>query len=206
MELQPFGDVLSMTNSSLLAIESMSDLTRAIIEQEGVTSGLHFAQIQLRESFFSLPTSLQRDDDLPFTINCFQTHLQIATWIPVRYLDTFDFCRSCRMGFYNLERECWGSVLRGVLSNVPKTWWSQKNCKIENGDALAKDGHQLNTLNALWRREILAGDDGVLLEPSLFLFDILLLFFQRSISILSKKISCLSLTYCSYGPTWRRSP
>jgi len=52
MELQPFGDVLSMTNSSLLAIESMYDLTRAIIEQEGVTYGLHFAQIQLRSSFF----------------------------------------------------------------------------------------------------------------------------------------------------------
>ncbi|EJK66485.1 hypothetical protein THAOC_12595, partial [Thalassiosira oceanica] len=82
MELQPFGDVLSMTNSSLLAIESMSDLTRAIIEQEGVTCGLHFAQTQLRSSFFCQQV-LQRDDDLPFTINCFQTHLQIATWIPV---------------------------------------------------------------------------------------------------------------------------
>mmetsp|Transcript_15849 Transcript_15849/g.35543 ORF Transcript_15849/g.35543 Transcript_15849/m.35543 type:complete len:198 (-) Transcript_15849:509-1102(-) len=52
MELQPFGDALSVTISYLLAIESMYDLTRAIIEQEGVTYGLHFAQIQLRSSFF----------------------------------------------------------------------------------------------------------------------------------------------------------
>ncbi|EJK68926.1 hypothetical protein THAOC_09861 [Thalassiosira oceanica] len=61
MELRPFGDVLSMTNSSLLAIESMSDLMRAIIEQEGVTCGLHFAQIQLRESFFSFTNKYFRD-------------------------------------------------------------------------------------------------------------------------------------------------
>ena len=73
MERQPFGDVLSMTNSSLLAIESKSDLTRAIIEQEGVTCGLHFAQIQLRESFFSLPTSLQRDDSFTFHNQLLQT-------------------------------------------------------------------------------------------------------------------------------------
>ncbi|EJK59636.1 hypothetical protein THAOC_20107, partial [Thalassiosira oceanica] len=75
---------------------------RAIIEQEGVTCGLHFAQIQLRESFFSL-TSLQRDDDLPFTINCFKTHLQIATWIPVRYLDTFDFLAKLQNGILQLR-------------------------------------------------------------------------------------------------------
>ncbi|EJK61475.1 hypothetical protein THAOC_18031, partial [Thalassiosira oceanica] len=81
MELRHIGDALSVTISSLLAIESMSDLMRAIIEQEGVTCGLHFAQIQLRLSFF-YQLVLQRDDDLPFTINCFQTHLQIATWIP----------------------------------------------------------------------------------------------------------------------------
>ena len=54
MEPQPFGDALSVTNSILLAIESMSDLTQAINEQEGVTCGLHFAQIQLRESFLFL--------------------------------------------------------------------------------------------------------------------------------------------------------
>ena len=80
MELQHIGDALSVTISSLLAIESMSDLMQAIIEQEGVTYGLHFAQIQLRLSFFYQQV-LQRDDDLPFTINCFQTHLKIATWI-----------------------------------------------------------------------------------------------------------------------------
>ena len=61
MELQHIGDSLRMMNSILLAIESMSDLTRAIIEQEGVTYGLHFAQTQLRESFFSFTNKYFRE-------------------------------------------------------------------------------------------------------------------------------------------------
>ena len=82
MELQPIGNALSMTNSSLLAIESMCDLTQAIIEREGVVLDLHFAQIDY-----------------------FYTHLQTANG----YLcssSAVNSCRSCRMSFYNLEREC----------------------------------------------------------------------------------------------------
>ena len=92
MELQPIGNALSMTNSSLLAIESMCDLTQAIIEREGVVLDLHFAQIDY-----------------------FYTHLQTANG----YLcssSAVNSCRSCRMSFYNLERECW----RTVLSRIPR--------------------------------------------------------------------------------------
>ncbi|EJK62571.1 hypothetical protein THAOC_16811 [Thalassiosira oceanica] len=84
-------------NSSLLAIESMSDLMRAIIEQEGVTCGLHFAQIQLRESFFSFTNKYFRD----MTI----------------YLSRSTASRP----IFRLQH--------GYLT-----------AKIENGDALAKDG------------------------------------------------------------------
>ena len=80
---------------------------RAIIEQEGVTCGLHFAQIQLRSSFFYQQV-LQRDDDLPFTINCFQTHLKIATWIYLcDILRRIQLLTKLQNGILQLrEREC----------------------------------------------------------------------------------------------------
>ena len=76
IELQFFGNALSVTNSILRVIESKLDLIRAtfdregasdgstfdrtFIEREGVTFGLHFAQIQP-----SQPTTLRGDTFLP---------------------------------------------------------------------------------------------------------------------------------------------
>ena len=85
MERHSIGDAFSVTNPILLAIESISDLTRAIIEREGVTShGLHFALIQLCGKFPFINDYFREMTTLSFTIKCFQTYLRIAMRIPVR--------------------------------------------------------------------------------------------------------------------------
>ena len=150
MELQHIGDALSVTISYLLAIESMNDLTRAIIEQEGVTYGLHFAQIQLRSSFFYQQV-LQRDDDLPFTINCFQTHLKIATWIYLcDILRRIQLLTKLQNGILQLREGVLTKCSEGYCRMYPNLWCSQMDYKIENEEYVERTSSKLNWEDMTW--------------------------------------------------------